>query len=138
MVPNLRELMVHIEDLPLPDFIKAVRNIGQMHAAEKLDGCLDGSTVLETLEFGDKTIQEIVDANLECHVKGLAHDRNEVVFSRVLNFSAQENSNKQWFEVELESGQKLKITGNHRVWLPELECYRRIDDLNGDEMICFD
>ena len=28
----------HIEDLPLVDFIKAVRNIGTMHATEKLDG----------------------------------------------------------------------------------------------------
>lgn len=30
--------MQHIEDLPLADFIKAVRNIGNMHASEKLDG----------------------------------------------------------------------------------------------------
>ena len=28
----------HLEDLPLNDFIKAVQNIGNMHASEKLDG----------------------------------------------------------------------------------------------------
>lgn len=28
----------HIEDLPLPEFIKAVRNLETMHASEKLDG----------------------------------------------------------------------------------------------------
>jgi hypothetical protein len=30
--------ITHIEDLPLASFIKAVRNIGTMHASEKLDG----------------------------------------------------------------------------------------------------
>lgn len=115
-----------------------MQNIATMRAVEKIDGCVDGSTVLETLEFGNKTIREIVDNRLDCHVKGLFHGKNEVIFSRVLGFSVEDNVDKQWFEIELENGQKLRLTGNHKVWLPELECYRRVDQLNGDEVVSFD
>ena len=32
-------------------------------------------------------------------------------------------------------GTKLTITGNNPVWCPELNCYRRVDELNGDEKL---
>ena len=42
-----------------------------------------------------------------------------------------------WFEIELENGTKIKLTGNHKVYLPELKCYRRVDELKGDENILY-
>ena len=31
----------------------------------------------------------------------------------------------QWYEIELEDGTTLRLTGNHRVYLPEKHCYRK-------------
>lgn len=52
--------ITHIEDLPLAAFIKAVRNIGTMHASEKLDGAnlwmgLDDEGKLFTTREGKRT-----------------------------------------------------------------------------------
>jgi intein/homing endonuclease len=44
----------------------------------------------------------------------------------------------QWYEIELEDGRKIKITGNHNVFIPEIECYRRVDELTGDEEFLID
>ena len=42
----------------------------------------------------------------------------------------------EWYEVELEDGRKLLITGNNPVWMPELNCYRRTDELKiGDTLL---
>ena len=45
----------------------------------------------------------------------------------------QKENTHQWYEIELEDGRKIKLTGNHKVYLPDLNCYRRVDELQGDE-----
>jgi hypothetical protein len=65
----------------------------------------------------------------------LDHNSNEETFSKVVAHSILEN-NDDWYELEMEDGTILKLTGNHRVWLPELNCYRRVDDLcEGDDIL---
>ena len=44
----------------------------------------------------------------------------------------------EWYEIELEDGRKITITGNNPVWIPELNAYRRVDELNGDEFLLID
>jgi hypothetical protein len=45
------------------------------------------------------------------------------------------NNNNDWYELELYSGKNIKVTGNHRIWLPELKCYREVRDFVGEEIV---
>ena len=40
----------------------------------------------------------------------------------------------EW-EIETEDGEKLIITGNNPVWLPDLHCYRRVEDLEIGDVV---
>ena len=104
---------------------------------EKIDGCLEENSLLETLEFGFITIKEIVSKQLNCHVKSYDIINNEIVFDKVVNFS-KEILNKKWFEIELETGEKLIATGNHKVWIPNLKCWRRVDELTINDSLFID
>lgn len=94
---------------------------------EKLDGCLDESTIILTNE-GEKTIKEICDNKFFGKVLSYDVEKNEVVFDDVIAHSVKNNVNN-WYEIELENGTIIKLTGNHRVWLPKLQCYRKVEEL---------
>ena len=98
----------------------------------KLDGCCDENTILQT-DSGNKSIKEICETQFQGKVKGFCHDTEEEIWVDVLAHSIKTNLNN-WYELELEDGKKIKLTGNHKVWLPELNCYRAVEDLNGDEI----
>ena len=89
--------------------------------------CLSEETVLIT-EDGEKTIAEI------CRTKysGKVLSHNFITKSDEFNFlnshSIQPN-NEDWYEIELESGEILKATGNHKVWLPASEEYVEVRTL---------
>lgn len=98
---------------------------------QKLHGCVDKNTLIET-DMGVKTIGEIVDNKLQVKVKSMNVETNEVVFSEIEDFYLLKDDG-EWYEIELEDGRTITITGNNPVWLPDLGCYRRVDELNGDE-----
>jgi len=101
------------------------------HILEKLDGCCDEDTVLET-EDGKMTIKEICESKYNGKVKAFNHETNEITYTDIIGHSIKKNNN-DWYEIELEEGILIKLTGNHKVYLPELNCYRRVEDLEGDE-----
>jgi hypothetical protein len=100
-------------------------------AIQKIDGCCDESTILYTKD-GEKTIKEICETKYTGYVKGFCHDTKKEIWVTILAHSIKTNLNN-WYELELENGRKIKLTGNHKVWLPELNCYRAVEDLKGDE-----
>lgn len=101
------------------------------HVLEKLDGCCHEDTILIT-EDGEMTIREICEAKYSGKVLSFELETNEVVYDEIVDYSIKKNVNN-WFEIELEDGTTVKLTGNHKVWLPNLECYRRVDELNEDD-----
>lgn len=103
----------------------------------KLHGCVEKSTIVETLEYGKITIGQIVDNKLSVHIKGMDFSANEVVYSEVVDWYFYPNDT-DWYEVELENGQTLIITGNNPVWLPELKCYRAVEDLLVGDVLLVD
>ena len=106
------------------------------HVLEKLDGCLDENTIILT-DNGDKTIKEICETKFSGKVFSYDVEKNELVFDDVIAHSVKANVNN-WFEIELENGIILKLTGNHRVWLPNLKCYRKVEELTeSDEFLVF-
>lgn len=119
-------------------------NSGEVHAAKidwdtahilnKEDGCCHEDTILIT-EDGEMTIREICEIEYPGKVLSFDLETNEPVYDEIVNFSIKKNINN-WFEIELEDGTTVKLTGNHKVWLPNLYCYRRVDELiDGDEFL---
>ena len=116
-----------------PDNFPVPNSLKHCTVVEKLDGCCDENTVLIT-EDGEKTIKEICELEYKGKVLGYNHLTEENVFANIISHSIKDNNN-DWYELETESGIKIKLTGNHKVWLPEIDCYREVRNLNGDENI---
>lgn len=102
---------------------------------EKLDGCCDENTILIT-DIGNKTIKEVCENKLICNVLCQDVDTGENIYAPISGWSIKENSeNKRWFKIISENGKEVILTENHYVWLPKLNCYRKVIDLKeGDEV----
>lgn len=111
-------------------------NVYQSEFYEKLDGCLNENIQLET-EDGIKTIKDICENKYNGKIKSFDIFNNEIFYDNIIDYSIQENINN-WYEIELENGHKLLLTGNHKIWIPSLMCYRSVTDLTGDEEILID
>jgi len=95
--------------------------------------CLAGDTIINT-EDGPMTIKKICETKYTGKVLSynIIEDKDE--FNNINNHSIQKNNNN-WYEVELESGKTIKTTGNHRVWLEDLKCFREVKNLSGNEVV---
>jgi hypothetical protein len=103
------------------------------YATEKLDGCLDGKTIVET-ENGNMSIRDICESKYKGGVKSFNTETGNIEFQKVKNTFINKPTIHQWFKIKLENGIEIKLTGNHRVWIPDLFCWRRVDELRGDEI----
>ena len=100
---------------------------------EKLDGCCDESTIVIT-ENGKKTIKEICETTEDKTVLAYNHETSNIEYDKIVGRSIKTRLN-DWYEIELETGEKLKLTGNHRVWCENLQCYRQVKNLSGKEIL---
>ena len=118
------------------EVLEELREADEVEATLKIDGCLDESTLVET-EKGLMSIKQIVDSRcIGLKVLTLDVDTQEIEYQSILNVFANENtSQKEWYEVELEDGTILKLTGNHKIFLPELNCYRETKDLSINDIV---
>jgi len=107
--------------------------------SRKLDGCLHKDSIIEFEDGTKLTIKEVVNNRVSGKIKSYNTNSNKIEFKTIkdwmVNLDDIHGDNSEWFEIELEDGKKIKLTGNHRVWLPELRCWRRTDELNGDEKL---
>ena len=122
--------------------IQNMKGVLQKYADEKVvitakmegQSCVSSDTIVDT-EDGPKTIKELVDSNFSGKVWSM-NDAGEKELKEVEKCHCLENDEKtEWYELETENGRKLKITGNDMVYLPELKCYRRVDQLIGNEKL---
>lgn len=112
------------------------------YASRKLDGCVSGDTLI-TMENGKRIpIKEIVESKIEGKVQTYNPETGKIEFNKILNHMKNmddiNESKHQWYEIELDDGRKIRLTGNHKVFIPELGCYRRVDELTGDESFLVD
>lgn len=105
------------------------------HVSVKLDGCVSGDTLIATKEFGVKPIKWLVENQIYCKVKSFNTRNKTIEYKEIKGHFLNSDVSKcvDWYEIELESGEKLKATGNHEVYLPDLNCWRQVDELKGDE-----
>lgn len=99
----------------------------------KVDGCCEENTQLFT-EDGYKSIKDICDNKYKGRVLSYDIENDLVEFDDIVGYSVQETSD-DWYEIELEDNTVLVLTGTHQIWLPELNCYRKIRDLIGEEVV---
>lgn len=108
-----------------------------VYITEKIHGCVSSETIIETLEHGNLTIKKIVDDKIFCHVKSYDVNTKQICFEKIEKHHFMENSG-EWYELELENGQTLIITGNNKIWIENLNCYRMVSDLIGNETLLID
>lgn len=103
---------------------------------EKLEGCLDFSTIIET-EYGNMTIGEICEKDLKIKVKTFNIKLDKIEYQPILNTSIKENKNN-WYKIELENGVELIATENHKIFLPKLNDYLEVKEIQEGMEIFFD
>ena len=116
-------------------------NYGESHAAtidwasayvtQKLDGCVSFDTMVKTT-VGDVPMKDICDHPDKYQVLTFNHDSNEIEPNSIDAVSVKDSIDN-WYEIELDDGRKLTVTGNHKIWCENLHCYRRVDELEGTE-----
>lgn len=127
----------HYDTAQLERNMHRIQPTDSLAISVKEHGCVERNTIVNTMEFGNLSIGEIVEKKLECHIKAFDTNSEENVYVPIDNFYMIPNDG-EWYEIELEDGKTITITGNNPVWLPDLKCYRRVDELNGDEMLLVD
>lgn len=125
----------HYETVQIKKVPNAIKPDDLISCTSKWHGCVDANTIINT-NLGKKTIKEIVDNKLDVLIEAFDIETQQKVFVPIDNYYLKENDG-DWYEIELENGQKIEITGNNPVWLPELNCYRRVDELIEGDIVLF-
>ena len=128
------EMKFHYDTTPLAKNMMLMDPDNVVAISVKVHGCVEKSTIVNTKEFGDLTIGEIVDNKINCHILARDIEKDEDVYVPIDQHYMIPNDG-DWYEIELEDGKQLTITGNNPVWLPELNCYRKVEELVGDEYL---
>jgi hypothetical protein len=110
----------------LPDYFEQYKD-AKFEVSEKLDGCLAGSTKIKTSN-GEKTIEEICKYDKNVELIGFDCTNNKEVKTNIVRGSIRPN-NGTWYEIELENGIVITVTGNHRVFDPMLKTYIETEKL---------
>ena len=104
----------------------------------KYDGCLSAGWTIQLRDGRSLTIGEFVDNNLEGEVLSynVTTKKNEWKKIQAKIKNSMPERAYEWFQLTLEDGTVLPpLTGNHRVWLPVLKCWRRVDKLTVDDIL---
>ena len=115
----------------LKNFFNSEQNVA---ISLKVHGCVEYNTLVKTKEFGELKIGDIVQDKIKCHILARDLEANKDVFVPIDDYYTILNDG-EWYEVELEDGSKITITGNNPVWLPIEKAYRKVEDLKGDEYL---
>lgn len=103
----------------------------------KIDGCgcLHYDTLIDTLEEGKLKIGDIVREQKNVSVKSFNFNTNKEEYNKVTNWRELDSSD-DWYKVTTSSGKTITITGEHPVYLKNLNCWRRVDEVKeGDEVL---
>lgn len=101
----------------------------------KLDGCLHGDTLVKTAN-GDVKIKDIeIGAEVYTYNENNQEQELKPVLGVYKNGVDINESNVEWFMITFEDDRDIILTGNHRVWIDDLKCWRRVDRLDGTEKL---
>ena len=104
---------------------------------EKIDGenCLEESTLVCTKNDGDKTIKWICENKYKGKILTYNTYTQQEEYCEVEEHLISSESD-DWYSLELYDGKSIILTGDHMVWVNDLECYRKVRNLQeGDEFL---
>lgn len=112
---------------------------GKWVISRKIDGCVSYDTLVtietgEDVKIGDVVTKGIGKKVLSYNIKTKEAEYKDII-GRSENGDDVNEYSTEWFEIELENGNKIEITGNDRLWCDNLKCWRRVDNLDGDEIL---
>ena len=97
--------------------------------------CLSGETLIDT-ENGKMSIKDICESKYSGNVYSFNHETNTTEMKKVVDHSIMTNRKKEWLKIKTKSGKELIVTKNHKIFLPELLCYRDAESLTiGDKLL---
>jgi hypothetical protein len=109
--------------------------------SRKIDGCLSGDTMVEFEDNQKMCLRDVFNAKPNKLIKTYNKITKKVEYKRILNYMKNLNDvnekDIQWYRITLKNGVVVKATGNHRVYIQKLSCWRRIDELAGDEGLLY-
>jgi len=95
--------------------------------------CIHKDTLIKTNK-GKIKISEIIKNLKEYLIFSFNHKTEKIELNKILNYSILRNNN-DWYKINLEDGSFIILTSNHKVFLPEIEAYREVKDLNKNDKI---
>jgi hypothetical protein len=96
--------------------------------------CLSPGTIINLKDNGNKTIKEIVDNKISDFALSFNEVTNTVEYAEILNWVKNESSS-EWLEIELENGETITVTPNHRIFTHAKGDVKAESLTNGDLLI---
>jgi len=114
--------------------------VGEKFVDRKYDGCLSSEWIIEFEDGRKITIGEVVSNKVQGRIKSYNVNTKQIEFNEIEAWATNRDMTDEpvkWFKLSLENGITLPpLTGNHLVWLPKIQCWRRVDQLKtGDELL---
>jgi hypothetical protein len=98
-----------------------------------VDECLHPDT---EITLSDGSFKKIKDIEIGDLVKTINEDSGDIEIKPVVKLHRNLNKGKQMYEIEMENGDNLKITGNHKVKLLNGD-WKKVEDLNEEDEILY-
>ena len=95
--------------------------------------CVPYDTLIATNK-GDLQIGDIIENNINCKIISFNHQQDCIELQQIKEKFKSEQ--QQIYELELENGIKLEITGNHPVYV-KTKGYVNVEDLSLDDVVYF-
>lgn len=105
--------------------------------------CVSGDTkiiIRQNGEISECQMSQLLNKDFTSYeILSFCHEVGEPKFNKILGACViPSDHTTQWFELETETGEVLKVTGNHKIWVDTISAYRRVDELKvGDSVMVF-
>jgi len=133
---DLTEILgVKLWDPPVPAKIagQAKGNFPNFIRKTDQERCISGDTEIIT-EEGVCTVKELYESKYKGKVLSFNHETGKKEWKQVLAISKSKNINN-WKKIVLDSGTQLNITEDHRVFLPQIQAYREVQNIRVDDYV---
>ncbi len=98
-----------------------------------VDECLHPDTTITLFDDSTKRIIDMVPGDL---VKTINEESGEIEIKPVVKLHHNLNKGTQMYEIEMDNGDILKITGNHKVKLID-GSWKKVEDLDEEDEILY-
>lgn len=92
--------------------------------------CLDGNSIVDLQENGKTTIKEVVDNKIQDKILSYNREEDLTEYRDIIGY-ANNRTTEEWLEIELENGNVIRVTPNHKIYVKDVG-YVEAKDLTDD------